>query len=122
MSNVISQRGTVFSEASYDALWSKVDAFMLRVKPCAIENNTCLNHRLGDGDNFCCAGCEHLGIKGCEADKPLTCRAWLCQVATNNLSESEREEYFKLYDEVFASEFFSHRSSKDQVMYNMNKG
>jgi hypothetical protein len=117
MSNVISdQHETAFSESAYDALWNKVDAFMLRVKPCAIKNNTCLNHRLGNNDNFCCAGCEHLGIKGCEADKPLTCRVWLCQVATNNLSESEREEYFKLYDEVFASGFFSHRSSKNEVI------
>jgi hypothetical protein len=109
-----------FNEAAYDALYERVDAFMKRVNPCKIKGDTCHNARHGDGDNFCCDGCSHLGTRGCLAIKPLTCRVWLCQAAMNSMPIADSVDYVLLYDEVHSSGFFMHRASKDEVKTSLN--
>lgn len=104
-----------FDRAKYERLWLDADTFMRAADPCKAVDGQCLNARVGDGENFCCLGCRHIEANGCVAEKPLTCRVWICQAALNNLTDAQITEYFKLYDAVAASGFFMHRADINQV-------
>lgn len=105
-----------FNGAAYDALWGRVDKFIIRVNPCKVEAGRCFRSRCG-GDNFCCSGCEHLGPAGCTADKPLACRQWLCDEALGTLTESECEELDQLNEDMHLADFFCVRGTKQDVQY-----
>ena len=82
----------------HDALFARADALIKQYKPCGHKNvkvtkaliagfafsakalkpgamlHIC-NHDYG---TVCCSNCRHLTASGCGAEKPLSCRVWLC--------------------------------------------
>ncbi len=76
-------------EREYDDLYEKVAKLISETNPCevAIKNKTaycgsCSRIVCGDvikPNELCCDGCEHHSMtKGCQAEKPLECKLWLC--------------------------------------------
>lgn len=92
-------------EEEYDILFKKIDDFMLRVNPCSVKDGKCLRAQMG-GSNFCCGSserykkCSHCSSNGCNAEKPLGCRAWLCKEAENSFTPEQAKEYRRIKLEI----------------------
>jgi hypothetical protein len=83
--------------ALYNRLYRRADKIVRQDNPCQIQkdakgNVTCVSSRLGKAkygskpsNDLCCGGCNQLGPEGCKAEKPLTCKSWVCPTiwATN---------------------------------------
>lgn len=79
----------------YKTLYHTVDAFIKKVNPCKIECGKCQRGKDG-GKNFCCSGCRYLTEHGCGADRPIACRAFLCETAKNNLTDEQKKLYVSI--------------------------
>lgn len=98
-------------EREYDKLYDKVAKLISKTNPCevTIKNKTatcmaCFKRCGGEiiqPNELCCDGCAHHNIKkGCQAEKPLMCKLWLCRHSqekypevTKKLSNFRREAY-----------------------------
>jgi hypothetical protein len=82
----------------YNRLWSRADELIKRHQPCQWHRDPeghmqCLGSKAGfvPPDSACCISCKHhTPEKGCQADRPLSCRTWLCGHHTRDL-ELERK-------------------------------
>lgn len=84
-------------ERIYDTLYDAADKILNKYNPCehsfCDKKHTCLGKlipQLGEGmhghnrtEQACCIGCEFWRSNGCNADKPMYCKVWLCGVAIN---------------------------------------
>lgn len=86
-------------ERIFDYLWAQADAIIKAHSPCEVKIGkhgvSCLDcrvrHRPTEINILCCGGCKfHTKDKGCIADKPLTCRTWLCYSAQEAHPEAHR--------------------------------
>lgn len=76
-------------EEIHDSLYVRAQIILKSKKPCGHKKvggvHSCIGMVEGGEDNrpgCCCFGCPHLDPKkGCIAEKPLTCRTWLCEIA-----------------------------------------
>lgn len=72
----------------FELLYAAANKIVVEEKPCEHEvtatGHTCVGKSHADGGNnrpqCCCAGCRFFD-NGCNAEKPLTCKCWLCPVA-----------------------------------------
>jgi hypothetical protein len=83
-------------ERKFEELYAKAEVILKRYNPCAISivngKISCIDCGIQSRSSFfkpavpnflCCKGCKfHDIIKGCTAEKPLTCKLWLCLTAT----------------------------------------
>lgn len=104
----------------YDILFQQAEYIVRVEKPCEIKKRgatvTCVGCRVGnDKPNvLCCIGCQwHDHAKGCQADKPLTCKAWLCSVAKDRHPET-RERLRRLNQRIMKLKFWVCRGDKRQ--------
>ena len=111
-------------EKEYDELFNEVDDFIKNLNPCQIKDNTCFRGRTGK-QNFCCGKTPHYSVchynnNGCQANKPLFCRIWLCDEAFFNLNHDNMKKCREL--EFKVSSFFNKyhldgfRKSKDELI------
>ena len=83
-------------EKKFDELYAKAEEILSKYKPCKITVIKGKVHCVGcSGRNppneLCCGGCQFHTVKGCIADKPLTCKLWLCNTARNDFPECDDE-------------------------------
>lgn len=107
-------------ESIYDALYEKADKLIKKYNPCQVQITnsgkkscvSCIASRnkeregnwtiKGQENQLCCSGCKFLGPNGCQAEKTLTCKLWLCSskfgVINEKLKKLEKlaEEYYFL--------------------------
>lgn len=105
---------------SFDDLYSLADKFIQKWNPCQIEIKngvaTCISSRTRPSFTkprvLCCTGCEyHSATKGCTAEKPLTCKLWLCDEV--KLPKEAWRKYDNLLDLFRKTNFRVHRGDKE---------
>jgi len=74
-------------EKEFDKLYAKAEFILSKYQPCAISKVKgtircidCMDGKkwMTTPNLLCCGGCKFHTIKGCIAEKPLTCKLWLC--------------------------------------------
>jgi hypothetical protein len=84
-------------ERVFDKLYAEAERILQQHKPCQVKLNqhgaSCLDCRVRGAtvNVMCCGGCKWHTAKGCVANKPLTCRTWLCGSAQNFDGEAFRK-------------------------------
>jgi hypothetical protein len=83
-------------EAKFEELYAKAEKILAKYQPCAISvvkgKVYCVDCFANRPKNIfceppakpnvlCCGGCSYHSDKGCTAEKPLTCKLWLCLTA-----------------------------------------
>jgi hypothetical protein len=115
-------------ETEYDALYEKVNALISETNPCEVtiagKTAYCMacSHRVcGDvikPNELCCDGCKHHDIsKGCQADKPLACKLWLCSHSKKKHAKIA-DRLYKFEQEareLFGCFFFSRGDKTEQI-------
>lgn len=121
-------------ELEYDALYEKIDKLISETNPCevTIKNKvaycgSCSFRVCGDiikPNELCCDKCPHHNMTtGCQADKPMNCKLWLCHQSKRKHPEVARQLFF-LHEE--ANNLFGcllHRGDKKETIdhiINMN--
>ena len=95
------------AEELYDRLYAEAEAILKQYNPCRVHKCSagvvctewvCLNKDRGairhatdaKPNTLCCTGCQfHDKAKGCQAEKPLPCKLWLCNYAKRLFPEAE---------------------------------
>ena len=95
-------------EVLYDRFYSRALAVIKKDNPCQVKREgvnvvcaECIDRRKPESIHFiddakpntlCCIRCEHHNPKkGCQADRPLACKLWLCQTAKKLYPEAAAE-------------------------------
>jgi hypothetical protein len=91
-------------ERKFEELYAKAEEVLKRYNPCAIIVVKGKVHCIDCGKKaksiffkpavqnlLCCGGCKFHNDKGCTAEKPLTCKLWLCNTAMEQFPKCYRE-------------------------------
>ena len=103
-------------ERIYDKLYERAAAVLDEFKPCEhkVENRThsCIGQQAKHNSEpqCCCSGCKFFE-NGCKAEKPLTCKTWLCFVATEKYPEVAAK-LNKIKQKALHFNFYVHRGDK----------
>ena len=108
----------------FEALYLAADAILIQDKPCEHEvtamGHTCLgkDHKRGGNKRpqCCCSGC-HFFKNGCTAEKPLTCKCWLCPIAKDKYPDTHKNLWY-IDNLVLAFYFWIPRGSKSESIQN----
>ena len=106
-------------ETVFDGLYQEAEDILKQFNPCeARVKNGCFScigqtSKLGGNNTAqcCCIGCSKWTDKGCVADKPLTCRTWLCNLAGARHEEADNA-LFRLSSKVSNLGFYVTRGDK----------
>lgn len=104
----------------YDELYDKAIAFFEEHDICGIKDGTCANYRLEGDENFCCAGCSHLGPQGCK-EKALYCKLWVCPTVYKTLSRPIKEDLREMFEEARSFGLLGFRASKEETFNHNHK-
>jgi hypothetical protein len=115
-------------ERIFDRLYAAAEKVIREHDPCKVKINqhgaSCLDciSRKGQGDasrlnKLCCAGCKFHTSKGCKANKPLTCRTWLCYTAQDDNPEAFRK-LDRIAERAAAMGFYVGRGDKEDSINN----
>ena len=82
---------TQILEAIFEKLYARAESVLNNFQPCEHKVINKKHSCLGQSDSLagnntpqcCCIGCPSWN-KGCKAEKPLTCKTWLCGIAKLN--------------------------------------
>jgi len=113
----------------YDALYDEADSIVKENNPCGWKStkNKCRGVQLsaecmgmvkGSNNNTpqcCCDGCKFWN-NGCTAEKPLTCKTWLCRIATFNAPSEVLTKLSDITQKILHYNFFVHRGDKTASM------
>jgi hypothetical protein len=86
-------------ERVFDKLYAEAERILQEHRPCKVKMNqhgaSCLDCRVQRRETkvneLCCGGCKwHKADRGCTANKPLTCKTWLCFTAQHGDPEAQR--------------------------------
>jgi hypothetical protein len=77
-------------EKEYDELYERAAKIISETNPCEVKTvngfvrcMSCSHRVCGEVilvNELCCDGCKHHNMKkGCQAEKPLQCKLWLCE-------------------------------------------
>jgi len=94
-----------FLESKFEELYQRAEVVLRKHNPCAITRHKGKVYCAGcpakqpewiySGGVYpnalCCGGCKFHTDKGCVAEKPLTCKLWLCATATRLFPQCEAE-------------------------------
>ena len=106
----------MFDEKLYDELFAEADAFVKEVNPCKVVNGECLRKYKFNQQNFCCRGCRHLRKTGCTANKPLSCRIWLCNYAWYNLTPEQQTRQKEIQNKIEKADLWLVRATKEDMI------
>jgi len=113
-------------EEIYDLLYEKAEAILKRDNPCEHKMKCGVHSCLGkkdilSGDNnpqCCCEGCPFWD-KGCKAEKPLTCKTWLCRISKKIYPETY-SDLNKITQLIDLLHFWVYRGDKRQSLNQAN--
>ena len=94
-----------FLENKFEELYQKAEVVLRKHNPCAITRHKGKVYCVGcpakqpewiySGGVYpnalCCGGCKFHTDKGCTAEKPLTCKLWLCATAAKFFPECDKK-------------------------------
>lgn len=122
----VAQRKLAFKDwlsQKYDELWDKADKLLKANSPCGIKMKGgsiicrgCAEIGMGNPNELCCGGCKFHTIDGCQAEKPLSCKLWLCNTAASHLPRSVSCELAFLESEADKLGFITLRGDKTASM------
>ena len=82
-------------EKVYNKLYGHAERVLKQHCPCGVSKEggcvSCVGSRAGitPSNELCCTGCEHHSTKaGCQAEKPMACKTWLCPPASETSPEA----------------------------------
>lgn len=84
-------------EQKFDFLYDCAVKVLSKYNPCKITFENTSVHCIGCGhdgnkpNTLCCKGCRFHTNKGCIAEKPLSCKLWLCETAKDKFPECRKE-------------------------------
>lgn len=103
-------------ELVYDQLYERAEKLLKEGNPCQWNCGKCIGMKRGTVNNTpqcCCEGCCHWKT-GCTADKPLTCKLWLCKVAKKSTDKNTRRGLLDVSAEANRLGFFAFRGEKKE--------
>lgn len=95
LSNVV--KAGVSIEEKFDFLYDCTEKVLSKYNPCKISflksGVNCIDCKAGfsNPNDLCCTGCRFHTDKGCVANKPLTCKLYLCRTATKKFPNCVKE-------------------------------
>jgi hypothetical protein len=109
-------------EQVFDLLYKRADKIVIIEKPCEHTVNaaghSCIgkSHKTGGGNRpqCCCDGCK-LFRDGCKAEKPLTCKCWLCPIAQTKHPKTANK-LWKIDNLVLDFGFWASRGDKSESL------
>jgi hypothetical protein len=112
-------------ERVFDKLYAQAEAILQEHRPCAVKVNqygaSCLDCRIKYRDTqvnvLCCGGCKWHSARGCTANKPLTCRTWLCHTAQQHDPEAKRK-LSRIADRISRLGFYVGRGDREDSIQN----
>ena len=104
----------------YDEQYERAITFFDKFDICGIENGTCVNHRIEGGENFCCAGCSHLGPEGCK-EEALYCKLWVCPTVYRILPNPVKKDLKEMFEEARSFGLLGFRASKEETFNHNHK-
>lgn len=115
-------------EKQFDSLYAQAERILKKYNPCQhkMENgkHSCLGkkHRVWEARSYnrdrvviscCCLGCKFwVKDKGCTANKPLSCKVWLCGIA-EKLNPVVAKKLNALSQKVICAGFYVFRGDKN---------
>lgn len=111
-------------EKQFDALYDEAMEILTKFNPCehksdVIGRHSCVGNgkdipnNANSGPQCCCTGCPKWTKKGCVAEKPLTCRTWICVAAANKNPEAFHA-LTKMASKVMKANFWVFRGDKNK--------
>lgn len=97
------------AEKLYDHLYAEAEAILKEHNPCRVhtcsagvvctewvclrkEREAIRSYTDARANTLCCTRCQfHDKAKGCQAEKPLPCKLWLCEYAKKLFPEAEKK-------------------------------
>lgn len=112
-------------ERIFDKLYAEAERVLRSHRPCKVAVNqhgaSCLDCRNGHASKvnvMCCGSCKwHTKDRGCVANKPLTCRTWLCYTAQLHDREADRK-LERIAARAHRLGFYVGRGDKEQSIQN----
>lgn len=121
LDNVVGARANI--EKKFDFLFDEVQKVLSKYNPCAITIKDKSVHCIGCGfggnnpNELCCSGCKFHTKSGCIANRPLTCKTWLCGKARMVFPECA-QELDNIVHRVIDLNLYVFRGDKDASIKN----
>jgi hypothetical protein len=85
----------IIQKQLYYELYDEYSRIITEHNPCEFKGNKCILNRENGTSNGCCGSCDKLSVVGCKIES-LGCKAFLCEMALQNLSESAKKRWREL--------------------------
>ncbi len=115
---------TQLLEAIFEKLYARAESVLRQFNPCEHKVDKAVHSCIGKADQgnipqCCCLGCPSWD-KGCKAEKPLTCKAWLCGAAKTKHPDASNK-LSEIYGHIVFYGFWAFRGDKTKSMANAQK-